>query len=103
VQLLQVGLGYSPLASGLRMQVFTMMPMVFAPLAGIGADRIGNRPFMAGASRPAFLHGLTFALAAAAVAALVAALPPLLGPSRAQALASVTRPASEAVRSVPSR
>jgi EmrB/QacA subfamily drug resistance transporter len=47
-QLLQVGMGYSPLASGVRMLVFTMMPMIFAPLAGIGADRVGNRPFMAG-------------------------------------------------------
>ena len=35
-QLLQVGMGYSPLASGVRMLVFTMMPMIFAPLAGIG-------------------------------------------------------------------
>jgi len=47
-QMLQAGMGYSPLASGVRMLVFTMMPMVFAPLAGAGADRIGNRPFMAG-------------------------------------------------------
>ena len=47
-QLFQVGMGYSPLASGVRMLVFTMMPMIFAPLAGIGADRVGNRPFMAG-------------------------------------------------------
>jgi EmrB/QacA subfamily drug resistance transporter len=47
-QLLQVGLGYSPLASGVRMLVFTMMPMIFAPLAGMGADRFGTRPFMAG-------------------------------------------------------
>jgi MFS family permease len=47
-QLLQVGMGYSPLASGVRMLVFTMMPMVFAPLAGIGSDRVGTRPFMAG-------------------------------------------------------
>jgi len=45
-QLLQVGLGYSPLASGIRMLVFTMMPMIFAPLAGVGSDRIGTRPFM---------------------------------------------------------
>jgi hypothetical protein len=30
------------------MLVFTMMPMIFAPLAGIGADKIGNRPFMVG-------------------------------------------------------
>jgi EmrB/QacA subfamily drug resistance transporter len=46
-QMLQVGMGYSPLASGIRMLVFTMMPMIFAPLAGIGSDKIGNRPFMA--------------------------------------------------------
>ena len=47
-QMLQVGMGYSPLASGLRMLVFTVMPMIFAPLAGIGSDRLGNRPFMVG-------------------------------------------------------
>jgi MFS family permease len=47
-QMLQVGMGYSPLASGIRMLVFTMMPMLFAPLTGIGSDRIGNRPFMVG-------------------------------------------------------
>ncbi|ACU71613.1 drug resistance transporter, EmrB/QacA subfamily [Catenulispora acidiphila DSM 44928] len=47
-QMLQVGMGYSPFASGIRMLVFTMMPMVFAPLGGIGADKAGNRPFMVG-------------------------------------------------------
>jgi EmrB/QacA subfamily drug resistance transporter len=47
-QMLQVGMGYTPLASGIRMLVFTMMPMIFAPLGGIGSDRIGTRPFMAG-------------------------------------------------------
>jgi MFS family permease len=47
-QMLQAGMGYSPLASGVRMLVFTMMPMIFAPLGGAGADRVGNRPFMAG-------------------------------------------------------
>jgi EmrB/QacA subfamily drug resistance transporter len=45
-QMLQVGMGYSPLASGVRMLVFTMMPMIFAPLGGIGSDKIGTRPFM---------------------------------------------------------
>jgi MFS family permease len=47
-QLLQVGMGYSPLASGVRMLVFTMMPMIFAPLGGMAADKIGNRPLLAG-------------------------------------------------------
>jgi EmrB/QacA subfamily drug resistance transporter len=47
-QMLQVGMGYSPLASGIRMLVFTMMPMIFAPLGGVGSDRFGTRPFMVG-------------------------------------------------------
>jgi hypothetical protein len=33
------------------MLVFTMMPMIFAPLGGIGSDKIGTRPFMAGGLR----------------------------------------------------
>ena len=191
-QMLQVGMGYSPLASGIRMLVFTMMPMVFAPLAGLGSDKVGNRPFMAGglalmgggylwlaltvkagvgyplligpfivagigisfvfptlanaavgsvpladsgvaagsnntmreagglfgvavlaavftangsyASRTAFMHGLRFALLAAAVVALAAVIPALLGPSRARALAEgpsplVTPEATGAARS----
>ena len=54
-QMLQVGMCYSPLASGIRMLVFTVMPMIFALLAGIGADKIGNRPAgrCAGSSRSA--------------------------------------------------
>jgi EmrB/QacA subfamily drug resistance transporter len=175
-QMLQVGMGYSPLASGIRMLAFTMMPMIFAPLGGIGSDKIGNRPFMVGgllmmgggfiwlgllmkadvsytslmlpfivagigisfvfptlanaavgsvpladsgvaagsnntmreagglfgvavlaavftangsyASPTTFMHGIKFALLVAAAVALVAAIPALLGPSRAEALAS---------------
>jgi EmrB/QacA subfamily drug resistance transporter len=175
-QMLQVGMGYSPMASGIRMSVFTMMPMIFSPLGGIGSDRIGTRPFMVGgllmmgggfiwlgllmkagvsysslvlpfivagigisfvfptianaavgsvpladsgvaagsnntmreagglfgvavlaavfsangsyASPTTFMHGIKFALLVAAAVALVAAIPALLGPSRAEALAS---------------
>ena len=47
-QMLQVGMGYSPLASGIRMLVFTMMPMIFAPLGGLASDRVGTRPVMTG-------------------------------------------------------
>ena len=47
-QMLQVGMGYSPLASGVRMLVFTMMPMIFAPLSGLAAGKIGNRPLLVG-------------------------------------------------------
>jgi EmrB/QacA subfamily drug resistance transporter len=45
-QLLQTGLGYSPLQAGLRLLPWTFTPMVFAPIAGSLADRFGNRPFM---------------------------------------------------------
>ncbi|HEY7199793.1 MAG TPA: MFS transporter [Candidatus Dormibacteraeota bacterium] len=45
-QLFQIGLGYSPLAAGLRILVWMAMPMLVAPIAGGLADRFGNRPFM---------------------------------------------------------
>ncbi len=45
-QLFQIGLGYSPLAAGVRILVWMAMPMLIAPLAGTLADRFGNRPFM---------------------------------------------------------
>jgi hypothetical protein len=56
------------------------------------------------ASRTAFMHGLRFALLAAAVVALAAVIPALLGPSRARALAEgpsplVTPEATGAARS----
>jgi EmrB/QacA subfamily drug resistance transporter len=47
-QLFQIGLGYSPLAAGLRILVWMATPMVVAPIAGALADRIGNQPFMLG-------------------------------------------------------
>jgi EmrB/QacA subfamily drug resistance transporter len=45
-QLFQIGLGYSPLAAGLRILVWMAMPMLIAPVAGALADKYGNRPFM---------------------------------------------------------
>jgi EmrB/QacA subfamily drug resistance transporter len=45
-QLFQVGLGNNPLQTGLRILVWTGMPMLVAPVAGALADRIGNKPFM---------------------------------------------------------
>jgi MFS family permease len=47
-QMFQVGLGYSPLTAGVRILVWTAMPMLVAPIAGTLSDRFGNRPFMAG-------------------------------------------------------
>ncbi|MFI5716146.1 MFS transporter [Nocardia sp. NPDC051750] len=47
-QLFQVGLGNTPLEAGLRILVWTGMPMIVAPIAGALAERIGTRPFMVG-------------------------------------------------------
>jgi EmrB/QacA subfamily drug resistance transporter len=46
-QFFQLGLGYSPLATGLRFLPWTATPLLVAPLAGRLSDRIGNMPLMA--------------------------------------------------------
>ncbi len=46
-QYFQLGLGYSPLAAGLRMLPWTATPMLVAPAAGALADRVGTRPLIA--------------------------------------------------------
>jgi EmrB/QacA subfamily drug resistance transporter len=45
-QLLQTGLGYSPLEAGLRLLPWTATFITVAPIAGALADRYGERPFM---------------------------------------------------------
>jgi EmrB/QacA subfamily drug resistance transporter len=45
-QMFQVGLGYNALQTGLRMLVWTAMPMLVAPLAGGLSDKLGNKPFL---------------------------------------------------------
>ncbi|RJQ81827.1 DHA2 family efflux MFS transporter permease subunit [Pseudonocardiaceae bacterium YIM PH 21723] len=45
-QLFQIGMGDSPLQAGLRILVWTAMPMLVAPVAGALSERIGSRPFM---------------------------------------------------------
>ena len=45
-QLLQTGLGYGPLDTGLRLLPWTATFITVAPLAGALADRIGERPLM---------------------------------------------------------
>jgi EmrB/QacA subfamily drug resistance transporter len=47
-QLLQVGLGYSPLEAGLRLIPWTATFLTVAPVAGALADSLGERPLMAG-------------------------------------------------------
>jgi EmrB/QacA subfamily drug resistance transporter len=46
-QFFQSCLGYSPLEAGVRLLPWSMPPMFIAPIAGVLADRYGNRPFMA--------------------------------------------------------
>jgi len=45
-QYLQLGMGYSPMATGLRLLPWTATPVLVAPLAGALADRIGARPLL---------------------------------------------------------
>ncbi len=45
-QFFQLGLGYSPLGTGLRFLPWTATPLLVAPIAGRIADRIGVRPLM---------------------------------------------------------
>jgi EmrB/QacA subfamily drug resistance transporter len=45
-QFLQTCLGYSPLEAGVRLLPWVLPPMFIAPIAGMLADRYGNRPFM---------------------------------------------------------
>jgi EmrB/QacA subfamily drug resistance transporter len=47
-QLLQTGLGYGPLETGLRLLPWTATFMTVAPVAGALADKIGERPLMVG-------------------------------------------------------
>jgi EmrB/QacA subfamily drug resistance transporter len=46
-QYFQLGLGYSPFETGLRVLPWTATPLVVAPLAGALSDRIGRRALMA--------------------------------------------------------
>jgi EmrB/QacA subfamily drug resistance transporter len=46
-QFLQVTLGQSPLQTGLRLIPWTGTVFIIAPIAGVMADRIGNRPLIA--------------------------------------------------------
>src|SRR5690242_12525513 len=45
-QYFQFALGYSPLATGVRLLPFTMTPIFVAPVAGAVSDRVGRRPLI---------------------------------------------------------
>jgi MFS family permease len=46
-QYFQLGLGHSPLSTGLRFLPWTLTPLLIAPAAGLLADKIGSKPLMA--------------------------------------------------------
>jgi EmrB/QacA subfamily drug resistance transporter len=46
-QFFQTVLGYTRLEAGIRLLPWAAPPMIVAPIAGVLADRYGNRPFMA--------------------------------------------------------
>jgi MFS family permease len=45
-QLFQIGMGYSPEKSGIRILPWMALPIVFAPLGGALATKFGNRPVL---------------------------------------------------------
>lgn len=45
-QYLQIGMGYTPLEAGVRTLPWTAAPMIFAPIAGMLAPRVGVRPLL---------------------------------------------------------
>ena len=45
-QFFQLGLGYSPLGTGVRFLPWTAAPFLVAPMAGMLVDRIGSRPLI---------------------------------------------------------
>ncbi|WP_081844596.1 MFS transporter [Cellulomonas sp. URHE0023] len=45
-QYLQIGMGFTPLQAGVRTLPWTAAPMIFAPIAGMLAPRIGVRPLL---------------------------------------------------------
>ncbi len=45
-QYFQFALGYSPIATGLRLLPWTATPLIVSPLAGMLSDRIGRRPVL---------------------------------------------------------
>lgn len=47
-QFMQTGLGYTPAEAGLRLIPWTATLLVIAPLAGLLADRFGDRPILVG-------------------------------------------------------
>ncbi|WP_425835590.1 MFS transporter [Streptomyces fractus] len=107
-QLFQLGLGNSPFEAGVRILVWTGMPLIVAPLAGALADRYGNRLFMfTGLVLEAIGLGLMAVLTEPGVAYGTLVLPLVLAgvgismvfPTAANAVTSAVPPADAGVAS----
>jgi EmrB/QacA subfamily drug resistance transporter len=94
-QLFQVGQGFGPLAAGLRLLPWGILPMVLAPYAGALADRMGARALIVTGTL-AFTAGISaLALAAAPHASYLALVGPILlsGAGLGVAIPAITRSA----------
>jgi EmrB/QacA subfamily drug resistance transporter len=94
-QLFQVGQGLGPLAAGLRLLPWGVLPMVLAPYAGTLADRMGARNLIA-AGTMAFAAGMAaLALVAAPHASYLVLVVPILlsGAGLGVAIPAITRSA----------
>ncbi len=86
-QYLQVALGYGPLGAGLRLMPWSGLMMIFGPIGGALADRIGERPLAVGGLLMQTIGMGWLALSAGPGLAYSQMLPPLvvsgIGPSMA--------------------
>ena len=98
-QFFQLGLGYSPLGTGIRFLPWTATPLLVAPLAGAWSDRVGRRPMLIAGLTLQAAGLLTVAALAGAGVSYVALLAPLIiaGVGISMALPAATAAALNAV------
>jgi EmrB/QacA subfamily drug resistance transporter len=93
-QYFQLGLGHSPLGTGLRLLPWTATPTVVAPLAGALSDRVGPRPIKAGGMLLQALGLGAFALEATGAVAYSNLIVPLVVAGIGISMAIPTAPAA---------
>jgi EmrB/QacA subfamily drug resistance transporter len=77
-QYFQLGRGYSPMETGLRILPWTATPLLVAPLAGALSDRVGRRPLMLAGMGLQAVGFVAFAAIAGTPAAYWQAILPLV-------------------------